>query len=68
MSTYFEKIKAQGTSAGLPIISTINNLIGSGEKIIKLEGILSGTLSYLFNSFVGNINFSDLVITAKESG
>ncbi|MCW8848414.1 MAG: bifunctional aspartate kinase/homoserine dehydrogenase I [Melioribacteraceae bacterium] len=54
--------------AGLPIISTIADLISSGEKIIKIEGVLSGTLSYLFNSFVGDINFSDLVMTAKENG
>jgi aspartokinase/homoserine dehydrogenase 1 len=54
--------------AGLPIISTITDLISSGEKIIKIEGVLSGTLSYLFNSFVGDINFSDLVMTAKENG
>ena len=54
--------------AGLPIISTISDLISAGEKIIKIEGVLSGTLSYLFNSFTGNINFSDLVKTAKENG
>ncbi len=54
--------------AGLPIISTITDLISSGEKIIKIEGVLSGTLSYLFNSFIGDINFSDLVMTAKENG
>lgn len=54
--------------AGLPIISTISDLINSGENIIKIEGVLSGTLSYLFNSFTGDINFSELVKIAKESG
>jgi len=54
--------------AGLPIISTIRELVNSGEKIIKLEGVLSGTLSYLFNSFVGDINFSELVKMAKDKG
>jgi len=54
--------------AGLPIISTIRELVNAGEKIIKLEGVLSGTLSYLFNEFVGNVNFSELVKSAKEYG
>ncbi len=54
--------------AGLPIISTIRDLVNSGERIIKLEGVLSGTLSYLFNSFVGESKFSEIVKTAKESG
>ncbi len=54
--------------AGLPIISTIRDLVNSGEKIIKLEGVLSGTLSYLFNSFVGEAKFSQIVTNAKESG
>ncbi|MCB9210375.1 MAG: bifunctional aspartate kinase/homoserine dehydrogenase I [Ignavibacteriales bacterium] len=54
--------------AGLPIISTIRDLVNSGEKIIKIEGILSGTLSYLFNSFTGNEKFSEIVLTAKGNG
>ncbi len=54
--------------AGLPIISTIKDLIASGEKIVKIEGILSGTLSYLFNSFIGDVKFSEIVKTAKENG
>jgi aspartokinase/homoserine dehydrogenase 1 len=54
--------------AGLPIISTIKDLIASGEKIVKIEGILSGTLSYLFNSFKGQTKFSDIVKSAKENG
>jgi len=54
--------------AGLPIISTIRELVNSGEKIIKIEGVLSGTLSYLFNSFIGTTKFSQIVKTAKENG
>ncbi len=54
--------------AGLPIISTIKDLVNSGEKIIKIEGVLSGTLSYLFNSFVGKAKFSEIVKTAKLNG
>ena len=53
--------------AGLPVISTIKSLIASGDKIHKIEGVLSGTLSYLFNLFDGKIPFSELVIKAKES-
>ncbi len=53
---------------GLPIISTIKDLVNSGEKIVRIEGILSGTLSYLFNSFVGESKFSEIVKIAKENG
>lgn len=61
-------IYSTNVGAGLPIISTIKDLVNSGEKIIKIEGVLSGTLSYLFNSFTNDIKFSDLVKSAKESG
>ena len=54
--------------AGLPVISTIKSLLASGDKIHKIEGVLSGTLSYLFNSFNGEIPFSELVIKAKNNG
>jgi len=54
--------------AGLPVISTIKSLLASGDKIHKIEGILSGTLSYLFNSFDGQIPFSELVKRAKING
>jgi len=54
--------------AGLPIISTLKDLITSGENIIKIEGVLSGTLSYLFNSFIGDLKFSDIVKSAKKNG
>ena len=54
--------------AGLPVISTIKSLIESGDKILKIEGVFSGTLSYLFNYFDGSIPFSELVKSAKENG
>jgi aspartokinase/homoserine dehydrogenase 1 len=54
--------------AGLPIIDTIKNMTASGDKIFKIEGILSGTLSYLFNTFDGTVPFSQVVLEAKEKG
>jgi bifunctional aspartokinase / homoserine dehydrogenase 1 len=54
--------------AGLPIISTINNFIKSGDKVTKVEGILSGTLSYIFNTFSTEIKFSQLVKQAQSKG
>ena len=54
--------------AGLPIMSTLRDLIASGDVIRKVEGIFSGTLSYLFNSFDGSTPFSTLVRTAYQTG
>lgn len=54
--------------AGLPIISTLNDLIASGDTVIKIEGILSGTLSYLFNTYDGKQPFSSLVKEAHKLG
>ncbi len=54
--------------AGLPVIGTIRNMVLSGDKIIRIEGVLSGTLSYLFNSFDGSMPFSQMVREAKEKG
>ena len=54
--------------AGLPIISTIKDLVSSGDKVFKIEGVLSGTLSYLFNTFNGEKKFSEIVNIAKENG
>lgn len=54
--------------AGLPVISTLQNLIHSGDKIKKIEGVLSGSLSYIFNEFDGSIPFSKIVMKAKELG
>jgi bifunctional aspartokinase / homoserine dehydrogenase 1 len=54
--------------AGLPVISVLNNLVKSGDKILKIEAVLSGTLSFIFNSFRGDKKFSEAVREAKESG
>lgn len=54
--------------AGLPIISTLQDLIAGGDTIIKIEGIFSGTLSYLFNHFDENASFSSLVKQAHAHG
>ncbi|MGI6524221.1 MAG: bifunctional aspartate kinase/homoserine dehydrogenase I [Bdellovibrionota bacterium] len=54
--------------AGLPILSTLNDLLKSGDEIIKIEAVLSGTLSYIFNSFTAGSKFSDIVLQAKEAG
>jgi aspartokinase/homoserine dehydrogenase 1 len=54
--------------AGLPIIGTLKDLVSSGDEIQKIEGILSGTLSYIFNSFSEKDTFSEVVKLAKEKG
>lgn len=54
--------------AGLPVISTLGDLIASGDHITKVEGIFSGTLSYLFNHFDGKRQFSEVLREAHELG
>jgi bifunctional aspartokinase / homoserine dehydrogenase 1 len=54
--------------AGLPIISTLSDLIISGDQIIKIEGVLSGSLSFIFNNFKQGESFSAIVKKAKELG
>jgi len=54
--------------AGLPIINTLNDLIHSGDRILKIEGILSGTLSFIFNNFGADSKFSEIVAEAKKRG
>jgi aspartokinase/homoserine dehydrogenase 1 len=54
--------------AGLPIVSTLRDLIASGDEIVRIEGILSGTLSFLFNNFDGRVPFSALVRDAHRLG
>lgn len=52
--------------AGLPIINTINDLINSGDKILKIEAVLSGTLNYIFNKISANVPFSQTIKMAQE--
>jgi len=54
--------------AGLPIIQTLRGLVETGDQIIKIEGVLSGTLSYIFNSLDGNRTFSEVVREAHSLG
>ena len=54
--------------AGLPIINTINDLYNSGDNILKIEAVLSGTLNYIFNTISADIPFSETVRLAKEEG
>ena len=54
--------------AGLPIISTLQDLLDSGDQIRKIEGVLSGSLSFIFNSFDGTRPFHEVVREAKEKG
>ncbi|MGA9117818.1 MAG: bifunctional aspartate kinase/homoserine dehydrogenase I [Bacteroidota bacterium] len=54
--------------AGLPIINTMNDLVAGGDSILRIDGVLSGTLSYLFNSFTSGRTFSEIVAEAKEKG
>ena len=54
--------------AGLPIVSTLRDLIASGDEVLRIDGILSGTLSYLFNNFDATAPFSALVAEAHRNG
>ena len=54
--------------AGLPVISTLRDLFLSGDKVLRIEAVLSGTLSFIFNNFNGSKNFSALVRDAKAMG
>ncbi len=54
--------------AGLPIISTINDLRNSGDRILRIEAVLSGTLNYIFNALSEDVPFSVAVRQAKELG
>jgi aspartokinase/homoserine dehydrogenase 1 len=54
--------------AGLPIINTLNNLVQSGDQIKKIQAVASGSLNFIFNSFVGDANFAEIVDQAGELG
>ena len=54
--------------AGLPVIETLRSMIESGDEIKSIEAILSGTLSYIFNTYKPGIAFSEVVLQAKNSG
>jgi len=54
--------------AGLPIIRTLKDLMSSGDRVQRIEAILSGTISFIFNHFKGDANFHDVVKEAQEKG
>lgn len=54
--------------AGLPVINTLNDLLISGDKALRIEAVLSGTLNFIFSSFDANKKFSEVVSEAKEKG
>jgi aspartokinase/homoserine dehydrogenase 1 len=54
--------------AGLPVIDTLNNLIASGDEIIKIQAILSGSLNFVFNNFTPKTTFKDVVQSAQNEG
>ncbi|MCS6973620.1 MAG: bifunctional aspartate kinase/homoserine dehydrogenase I [Cyclobacteriaceae bacterium] len=55
-------------SAGLPVISTLNDLLLSGDTVIRIEAVLSGTLNYIFSNFTEGKKFSEIVADAKAKG
>jgi aspartokinase/homoserine dehydrogenase 1 len=77
---YYQELRALGggagahylyettVGAGLPIIQTLRDLVDTGDEVRRIEGVLSGTLSYLFNSFDGERPFSGLVAEARREG
>jgi bifunctional aspartokinase / homoserine dehydrogenase 1 len=54
--------------AGLPVINTMNDLLLSGDKVLRIEAVLSGTLNYIFSSFEEGRKFSEVVLEAKSRG
>ena len=54
--------------AGLPIIGTINDLRNSGDKILRIEAVVSGTLNFIFNEIAADVPFSETIRRAKEQG
>jgi aspartokinase/homoserine dehydrogenase 1 len=54
--------------AGLPVINTINDLINSGDRILRIEAVVSGTLNFIFNQISADCRLSDTIRLAKEKG
>ncbi|MFN8292423.1 MAG: bifunctional aspartate kinase/homoserine dehydrogenase I [Chitinophagales bacterium] len=77
---YYQKLKSlslkhnthflyeTNVGAGLPVINTLNDLLLSGDEIIKIEAVVSGTLNYLFYHFSEGMSFAELLLKAKELG
>ena len=54
--------------AGLPVISTLNDLLRSGDKVNRIEAVLSGTLNFVFNNYDGTRKFAEVVRQAQDEG
>ncbi len=54
--------------AGLPVVKTLKDLVGGGDQVQRIDAVLSGTLSYLFNTFALGESFTELLRTARENG
>lgn len=54
--------------AGLPVVATLKEQVLTGDEVMRIEGVLSGTLSYIFNTFDGSSSFSEVVRTARKKG
>lgn len=54
--------------AGLPVIQTINNMVRTGDRIQRIEAVLSGSLNYIFNNFCNGLRFSEAVLLAQKKG
>ena len=54
--------------AGLPVINTLNDLINSGDEVLKIEAVLSGSLNFIFNNFNKEVKFADIVRQAQTEG
>lgn len=54
--------------AGLPVIGTLNDLIRSGDQVVRIEAVLSGTLNFVFNNYDGSIPFAEVVRNAAAEG
>lgn len=54
--------------AGLPVIGTLKDLVQTGDNVRTIEGVVSGTLAWLFNNYDGKVPFSELVMNAKNMG
>lgn len=77
---YYDELRAAGRSraahylyettvgAALPVIQTLRDLVDTGDRVERIEGVLSGTLSYLFNAYDGERPFSELVAEARKQG
>jgi aspartokinase/homoserine dehydrogenase 1 len=68
LSSHKRFFYSTNVGAGLPILQTIRDFFQTGDHLIRVEGIFSGTLSYIFNTFDGKVPFSEVVLEAKKLG